>query len=75
MTDFKAELSKIEGVYRFKIEVPFDVKFVCVYLFRLGETNVLFDAGLDAKSWSRAFFALLEEAGMTGKQNKKKLFF
>ncbi len=68
MSDFKAELSIIEGVYRFKIEVPYDVKFVCVYLFKLGGKNVLFDAGLDLRKWSKAFLALLEEARISMKE-------
>ena len=62
MSHFKAELSIIEGVYRFKVEVPYDVNFVCVYLFKLGAKNVLFDAGFDVPKWNKAFFALLEEA-------------
>lgn len=62
MSHFKAELNIIEGVYRFKIEVPYDVKFVCVYLFKLGNKNILVDAGLDFRQWSKAFFALLEKA-------------
>ncbi|NVM56105.1 MAG: MBL fold metallo-hydrolase [Candidatus Helarchaeota archaeon] len=65
MSTFKSELNEIEGVYRFQIEVPYDVNFVCVYLFKLGNKNILFDAGLDFKKWSKAFFSLLEEASIS----------
>jgi len=65
LSNFKSEFNIIEGVYRFKIEVPYDVKFVCVYLFKLGNKNILFDAGLDFKKSSKAFFSLLEQANIS----------
>ncbi|MFX1450651.1 MAG: MBL fold metallo-hydrolase, partial [Promethearchaeota archaeon] len=68
MNEFKSELSQIEGVYRFKIEVPYDVKFVCSYLFKLGDKNILFDAGLDLGNWSKSFFALLKNTGISIKE-------
>ncbi|NVM00895.1 MAG: MBL fold metallo-hydrolase, partial [Candidatus Helarchaeota archaeon] len=68
MNEFKSELSNIEGVYRFKIDVPYDVKFVCAYLFKLGDKNILFDAGLDFGNWSKSFFSLLEDTGISIKE-------
>ena len=65
MSNFKSEFNIIEGVYRFKIEVPNDLKFVCVYLFKLGNKKILFDAGLGFKKSSKGFFSLLEKASIS----------
>ena len=65
MSHFKSELDIIEGVYRFKIEFQHNLRFVCIYLFKLGDKNILFDAGLNFKNWSRAFFSLLDNAGIS----------
>ena len=65
MSNFKSDFSIIEGVYRFKIKIPNDLKFVCVYLFKFGNKNILFDAGLGFKKSSKAFFSLLEKASIS----------
>lgn len=65
MPRFKSELNEIEGVYQFKIDVPFDVKFVCIYLLKVDGKNVLFDAGFNTGNWSRLFFSLLEEINLS----------
>ncbi len=59
---YKSEFSKIEGVYRFKIDVPFEVKFVCIYLLKIDNKNVLIDAGLNLGDWSKVFFSVLNDA-------------
>jgi len=58
---FNAETSKIEDVYRIKIDVPFDVKYVCVYLFEIDGKKVLIDAGLNMGNWSKMFYSLLKK--------------
>ena len=47
MAGFKSEIDQIEDVYRIKIDVPFAVKYVCLYLFRIDDKTVLIDAGLN----------------------------
>ncbi|MFX0187380.1 MAG: MBL fold metallo-hydrolase [Candidatus Hodarchaeota archaeon] len=61
MPRFKSEFSQIEGIYRFKIDVPFDVKFVCIYLFRIDDKNILYDAGLNMGNWDKLFYSSLQE--------------
>ncbi len=68
MTEFKFEVHKIEEVYQFKIEVPFDVKFVCVYLWNVGNKFVLFDAGLNMNNWDKIFFTSLQKIGISIKK-------
>jgi len=59
---YKSEFSEIEGVYRFKIDVPFHVKFVCIYLLKIDNKNVLIDAGVNLGDWSKVFFSVLNDA-------------
>jgi glyoxylase-like metal-dependent hydrolase (beta-lactamase superfamily II) len=54
------EISEIDDVIQIKIDVPFDVKFVYVYLLRVQEGYVLFDAGLNMGNWPEHFFSALE---------------
>jgi len=61
MQKFNAEISKIENVYQIKIDVPFAVKYVCVYLFEIDGKRVLIDAGLNMGNWSKIFYSLLDE--------------
>jgi glyoxylase-like metal-dependent hydrolase (beta-lactamase superfamily II) len=65
LTKYKSKVQEIEGVFQIKIDVPWAVKFVCLYIFELDGKTVLIDAGLDMGSWSRYFFAALKEIGMT----------
>ena len=62
---FKSEVNEFDGVYQIKIDVPFGVRFVSLYLFKIGEKNVLIDAGLNNKSWMKIFFERLAELNMT----------
>jgi len=55
------EISKIEDVIQIKIDVPFDVKFVYVYLLKIKERYVLFDAGLNMGNWPQQFFSALKK--------------
>lgn len=61
----KSEINEIEGVYQFKIDVPFEVKFVCLYLFEIDGKRILIDAGLHFKDWIRLFTEMLKEKKIT----------
>ena len=61
MHKFKSEINEFEGVYQIKIDVPFAVKYVCVYLFKLGDKLVLIDSGLNLGNWQKKFLESLEE--------------
>jgi len=63
--NFKFEVTELEGVFQFKIDVPFAVKFVCLYLFRLDEKVILIDAGLNMGNWKRLFFKALKEVNLS----------
>lgn len=67
MFDFKAEseIIEIEGVIQIKITVPFALKYVSLYLFKVAGNYVLIDAGLNMLEWSKIFFSALEEIGIT----------
>ncbi|MBD3255635.1 MAG: MBL fold metallo-hydrolase [Candidatus Lokiarchaeota archaeon] len=58
---FKADISLIKDVYRIKIDVPFDVKFVCCYLFKVDNFHILYDAGLNMGNWAKQFIAQLKK--------------
>ncbi len=61
MYKFKSEVNKIDDVYRIKIDVPFAVKFVCLYLFKINDQYVLIDAGLNMGNWSKLLFSALND--------------
>jgi len=61
MQKFKSAINQIEGIYQIKIDVPFAVKYVCVYLFNVGNKLVLIDSGLNLGNWRKKFFESLEE--------------
>ena len=57
----KSEVNEIEGVLQFKIDIPFDVKFVCLYLFEADGKKILIDAGLYFRDWIKLFTEGLTE--------------
>lgn len=63
--NFNSEVTKIEDVYRIKIDVPWNVKNVSLYLFEIHDKTVLFDSGLDMGNWSKLFFLALKEINLT----------
>jgi len=58
---YKSEINEIEGIYQIKIDVPFAVKFVCLYLFKLKGKNILIDSGLNMGNWKKKLFSAFEE--------------
>ncbi len=64
LSGFKSEVNKIENIYQIKIDVPFQVKFVSLYLFKAGNQHVLFDSGLNMGNWDKKFFAALNQIGV-----------
>ena len=62
---FKSETRKFEGVYQIKIDVPFDVKFVYVYIWEIDGKKVMFDAGLNMGNWGRLFFSELQKINLS----------
>ena len=61
MHKFKSTINEIEGIYQIKIDVPFAVKYVCVYLFKVRDKLILIDSGLNLGNWRKKFFEALEE--------------
>ncbi|MEJ2294872.1 MAG: MBL fold metallo-hydrolase [Candidatus Lokiarchaeota archaeon] len=61
MHKFKSEINEFDGVYQIKIDVPFAVKYVCVYIFKLEDKLVLIDSGLNLGNWQKKFLESLEE--------------
>ena len=47
---YNPEINEIQGVYRIKIDTPFPVGYVCVYIFKIDDSYVMFDAGLKSIS-------------------------
>jgi len=60
--NIKSETKEIDGVYQFKINFPsFEgLQFVSMYLFKIGESYVLIDAGLSFTDCEQNFFSELE---------------
>ena len=60
-TKAESKIEIIDDVYQIKIDVPFQVKFVSLYLFRLNDKVILIDSGLNMSDWSKLFFAALDD--------------
>jgi len=63
--NLKSEIKKIKDVFQIKIDVPFAVKYVCLYLFEIEDELVLIDAGLNMGNWNKKFFSVLNETGFS----------
>jgi len=68
LIDFKAEITQINKIYQIKINVPFPVKYVCLYLFKLKDKWILIDAGLNFGKWKESLFSALEKIGISIEQ-------
>lgn len=64
---FNSEVNLIEDVHQIKIDVPWAVKNVSLYLFKVKDKTILFDSGLDMGNWSKLFFLALKEINITVK--------
>ncbi|MFX1376385.1 MAG: MBL fold metallo-hydrolase [Promethearchaeota archaeon] len=62
---FNSEVNKIEDVYQIKIDVPWGVRYVSLYLFKIKQNVILFDSGLDMGNWSKLFFLALKDINLT----------
>ncbi|MFX1575446.1 MAG: MBL fold metallo-hydrolase [Promethearchaeota archaeon] len=58
---FNSEVNKIEDVYQIKIDIPWSVRNVSLYIFTVKEKIILFDSGLNMGNWSKLFFSALKE--------------
>ena len=65
MVNLKSEVNKIEGLYQIKIDVPFLVKFLCLYLFKVADKNVLIDAGLNLGTWKKSLLAAFNKIDLS----------
>jgi glyoxylase-like metal-dependent hydrolase (beta-lactamase superfamily II) len=61
---FKSEINKIDDVYQIKIDVPFQVKYVCLYLFKLEDKNIIIDAGFNSPAWKKKFLREIDTIGL-----------
>ncbi len=64
MHKFKSELNKIDDVYQIKIDVPFQVKFVCCYILKINGKIVLIDAGFNSPAWMKIFLQEINSIGL-----------
>ena len=64
-TNFNSEINKIEDVHQIKIDVPWSVKNVSVYLFDHKGSKILFDSGFKMENWSKLFFSALNNINIS----------
>jgi glyoxylase-like metal-dependent hydrolase (beta-lactamase superfamily II) len=64
LSKFKSATEEIDGVFRIKVDVPFQVKFVCSYLFELAGQHILIDAGFNSPSWKKKFIQEIKNIGL-----------
>lgn len=64
-SSFNSEINIIEDIHQIKIDVPWSVKNVSVYLFDHNGSKVLFDSGLNMGDWSKLFFSALSKINIS----------
>jgi glyoxylase-like metal-dependent hydrolase (beta-lactamase superfamily II) len=62
--NFKSEVNKIDDVYQIKIDVPFQVKFVCSYILKINGKIILIDAGFNSPAWKKIFLQEINSIGL-----------
>lgn len=65
MLKYNSETEIIENVARIKIDVPYNVKYVSLYLFEVNGKKVLIDSGLNMGNWDESFFSSLDQLGIS----------
>ncbi|MFX0040896.1 MAG: MBL fold metallo-hydrolase [Promethearchaeota archaeon] len=65
MSSSKISVNEIKGIYQIKIDVPFAVKFVCLYLFKVNGNNILIDSGLNMGNWKKKLFLAFEKSNIS----------
>jgi glyoxylase-like metal-dependent hydrolase (beta-lactamase superfamily II) len=65
LSSFKSEINEIDGIYQIKIDVPFAVKHVCLYLFELNGNKILIDSGLNMGNWKKNLFSAFEQMNIS----------
>ncbi len=61
MVRYKSEIREIKGVHQIKINVPFPVKFVSLYLFKVEDKIILIDSGLNMGNWDKTLFSAFQD--------------
>ena len=64
MSKIKSATDEIDGIYRIKIDVPFQVKFVCLYIFEVEDQYILIDAGFSSPAWRKNFLQEINTVGL-----------
>ncbi|MHA1913675.1 MAG: MBL fold metallo-hydrolase [Promethearchaeota archaeon] len=62
---FDFGIQQIEDVQRIKVDVPWSLNNVSVYLFRHKGNNILFDSGFNMANWSELFFSALKNLNLS----------
>lgn len=55
--NYKSEITKVNDVFRIKIDIPWSMKFVCLYLFEVAGKKVLIDAGYSPEEWKKVLYS------------------
>ncbi|MHA2268784.1 MAG: MBL fold metallo-hydrolase [Promethearchaeota archaeon] len=64
-SNFDSEINQIKDVHQIKIDVPWSVRNVSVYLFEHDGKKILFDSGLNMANWGKLFFSALSKINMS----------
>lgn len=64
MVNLNSETDIIDGIIRIKIDIPFDVKFVAVYIYDIDGQKVMIDAGFNMLAWRNLFIKALKEQNL-----------
>jgi glyoxylase-like metal-dependent hydrolase (beta-lactamase superfamily II) len=65
LSNSEITVKEIEGIHQIKIDVPFAVKFVSLYLFKLNGKNILIDSGLNMGNWKKKFFLAFDKLNIS----------
>ena len=66
LSAYKSEIKKINDVFRIKIDIPWSMKFVCLYLFEVAGKKVLIDAGYSPEEWKKVLYSAFTDLSGLG---------
>ena len=65
LNNFTSQIDETNGVHRIAIDTPWPLGWVSIYIFKIDDSYVMYDAGLDMISWKRLFFSELKKLNIS----------
>ena len=62
---FDFDIEQIKDVHRIKVDVPWSLQYISIYLFVQNSKKILFDSGFNMANWGELFFSALKKLNLS----------